>query len=64
LLGVTQHKVDLLARYSRKPLQKVLNPRRFRGFSNKARTGTRVPLNSQSPLTLPGMRSTAGHWLQ
>ena len=29
-----------------------------------SRTGTRVPLNSHSPLTLPGTRSTAGHWLQ
>jgi hypothetical protein len=29
-------------------------------FSNSARTGTRVPLNSHSPLTFPGIRSTAG----
>ncbi len=27
-------------------------------FSNSALTGTRVPLNSHSPLTFPGMRST------
>ena len=27
-------------------------------------TGRRVPLNTQAPLTLPGMLSTAGHWDQ
>jgi hypothetical protein len=27
-------------------------------------SGTRVPLNSQAPLTLSGCRSTTGHWLQ
>lgn len=30
-------------------------------FSNSAFTGTRVPLNSQTPLTFPGIRSTAAH---
>jgi hypothetical protein len=30
-------------------------------FSNNAVTGTRVPVNSQLPLTLAGVRSTAGH---
>ena len=30
-------------------------------FSNNARTGARVPLNTQAPLTFPGMRSTALH---
>ena len=30
-------------------------------FSNSARTGTRVPLKSQTPLTFPGTRSTAEH---
>src|SRR5208282_1357631 len=33
-------------------------------FSNSALTGTRVFLNSHSPLTFSGERSTAGHWLQ
>src|SRR5438309_872590 len=33
-------------------------------FSKSAFTGTRVFLKSQAPLTFPGMRSTAGHWLQ
>jgi hypothetical protein len=27
-------------------------------------TGSRVPLNTQAPLTLPGMLSTTGHWDQ
>jgi hypothetical protein len=27
-------------------------------------TGSRVPLNTQAPLTLPGMLSAAGHWDQ
>ena len=27
-------------------------------------TGRRVPLNTQAPLTFPGMLSTAGHWDQ
>ncbi len=30
-------------------------------FSKMVTTGVRVPLNSHTPLTLPGMRSTAGH---
>src|ERR1035437_10786079 len=30
-------------------------------FSNRARTGTRVALNTQAPLTFPGTRSTAAH---
>src|SRR2546423_15701618 len=33
-------------------------------FSKSAFTGTRVFLKSQAPLTFPGMRSTARHWLQ
>src|SRR5438093_451163 len=33
-------------------------------FSKSAFTDTRVPLNSHAPLTFPGVRSTAGHWLQ
>jgi hypothetical protein len=33
-------------------------------FSKSALTGTRVPLKTQAPLTLPGFRSTAGQWLQ
>ena len=33
-------------------------------FSKSARTGTRVFLNTQAPLTLPGTRSTAAHWAQ
>jgi hypothetical protein len=28
------------------------------------RKGSRVPLNTQAPLTLPGMLSTTGHWDQ
>lgn len=31
-------------------------------FSNSACTGTRVPLKSQTPLTFPGIRSTAEHY--
>jgi hypothetical protein len=31
-------------------------------FSKRALTGTRVPLNNQVPLALPGCRSTTGHW--
>src|ERR1022692_3997320 len=30
-------------------------------FSNTIETGMRVSLNTQAPLTLPGMLSTAGH---
>src|SRR5690349_19888683 len=30
-------------------------------FSNTRETGMRVPLNTQAPLTLPGMLSTAEH---
>src|SRR5438876_6205710 len=33
-------------------------------FSKSACTGTRVPLNTQAPLTLPGTRSTAAHFDQ
>ena len=33
-------------------------------FSNKARTGTRVPANTQAPPTRPGTRSTAAHAVQ
>src|SRR2546422_11278407 len=33
-------------------------------FSKSACTGTRVPLNTQAPLTLPGTRSTAAHFVQ
>jgi len=33
-------------------------------FSKSARTGTRVFLNTQAPLTLPGTRSTAVHCVQ
>jgi hypothetical protein len=33
-------------------------------FSKSAETGTRVPLNTHAPLTLPGTRSTAEHWVQ
>ena len=33
-------------------------------FSNRARTGTRVPVNTHAPLTLPGTRSTAEHFVQ
>src|SRR5205814_3444252 len=33
-------------------------------FSKSACTGTRVPLNSQAPLTLPGTRSTAAQFVQ
>src|SRR2546425_10090204 len=33
-------------------------------FSKSACTGTRVPLNTHAPLTLPGTRSTAAHFVQ
>lgn len=33
-------------------------------FSNSACTGTRVPLKTQAPLTLPGTRSTTAHFVQ
>ena len=33
-------------------------------FSNRAYTGTRVPVNAQAPLILPVLRSTAGQLLQ
>jgi hypothetical protein len=33
-------------------------------LSKTIATGVRVPLNTQAPLTLPGMLSTAGHWDQ
>src|SRR6266850_629143 len=33
-------------------------------FSKTTATGVRVPLNTQAPLTLPGMLSTARHWDQ
>ncbi len=33
-------------------------------FSNSARTGTRVPLNSHAPLTFSGLRSTSGQSCQ
>src|SRR5688572_33436916 len=33
-------------------------------FSNRARTGTRVPLKTHTPLTLSGTRSTALHSFQ
>src|SRR5205809_6423995 len=33
-------------------------------FSKSACTGTRVPLNTHAPLTLPGTRSTAAHIVQ
>src|SRR5258706_14573961 len=33
-------------------------------FSKSARTGTRVPRNTQAPLTMLGERSTAEHVLQ
>src|SRR5436190_5666264 len=33
-------------------------------FSKSACTGTRVPLNTQAPLTLPGTRSTTPHFDQ
>src|SRR5205809_1299018 len=33
-------------------------------FSKSACTGTRVPLNTKAPLTLPGTRSTAVHIVQ
>src|SRR2546426_10907888 len=33
-------------------------------FSKSACTGTRVPLNTQAPLTLPGTRSTAAQFVQ
>src|SRR3989442_11682704 len=32
-------------------------------FSKSACTGTRVPLNTQAPLTLPGTRSTAAQFV-
>ena len=34
------------------------------GFSMTVATGSRVPLNTQAPLALPGMLSTTGHWDQ
>src|SRR5712664_1649781 len=33
-------------------------------FSKTTATGVRVPLNTQAPLTLPGMLSTTAHWDQ
>ena len=33
-------------------------------FSNRAYTGTRVPVKAQAPLILPGLRSTAGQFSQ
>ncbi len=33
-------------------------------FSMTVATGRRVPLNTQAPLTFPGILSTAGHWDQ
>src|SRR6266487_3820750 len=33
-------------------------------FSNTMATGVRVDVNTHAPLTLPGMRSTPGHWDQ
>ena len=33
-------------------------------FSKSARAGTRVFLNTQTPLTLPGIRLIAAHWVQ
>jgi hypothetical protein len=52
LLRVSQYKFDLLARHAGEP------------FSNSAGTGTRVFVKSHSPLTFPGVRSTAAHVLQ
>jgi hypothetical protein len=65
LFGVPQHKLDLFAAHAWKPSQKIIDPRAPSSrFSNSAFTGTRVPLNSHTPPTFPGTRSTAGHWLQ
>ena len=62
-LGVLQHLLHLSARHAGEPREEIIHPSApFKNFSKSALT--RVPLNSHSPLTFPGTRSTAGHSLQ
>jgi hypothetical protein len=61
--GELEHGLDLLPR-NRELLQHLVNAQPSSRFSKTIATSVRVPLNTQTPLTLPGMLSTAGHWDQ
>jgi hypothetical protein len=63
-LGVLQHGLDLFPRDTWEPFEKIVEPGPASRFSNRAFTGTRVPLTSQTPPTFSGCRSTTRHWLQ
>ena len=49
---------DLLAGNAGKPSKEIIDASPPSRFSKRALTGTRVPRNSQAPLTLSGSRST------
>ena len=55
-----QHRYHLFPR-DVKPVHHLTDSRSRSGLSNTTETGVRVSRNTQAPLRLPGMLSTAGH---